>query len=452
MIRGLGMSSDGKGKSLWAPRKEGQIKAMERAYRNGMEMGSLQYIEAHATSTSLGDATELNALAEVLSDKVPPGRKIPVTSVKANIGHALEVAGLASVVKAVLCMQHRTFVPAINIRTLNNKIDWQNVPICIPQQAAPWPEQPNGLPRRAGVNAFGIGGLNVHLLLEEYVAPLAAAQKAPIATGQAQLIEQDSIAVVGIGCIFPGAPTPSAFWKLIAEGRDPKGPVPAGRWRPDLAYKPGVIEPYRSPTLLGGYITDFAYDWRKHKLPPKQLEQADPLQFMLLEAADQALIDAGYDKKEFDRTRTAAIVGTDFGSDFGAQLQAGLRLPYIEQLLKRSLARANVDAAKAHELTQQFATVLLKHWPALIDESGSFSTSTLASRITKTMNLMGGAVAIDSGDTSAAAALATSVDLLLSGDCDTLFCAAVRANGAGPIRGHGSRRRVGAVRAVGRNL
>ena len=424
VIRGLGMSSDGKGKSLWAPRKEGQIKAMERAYRNGLEMSTLQYIEAHATSTSLGDATELNALAEVLSDKLPAGRKIPVTSVKANIGHALEAAGLASVVKAVLCMQHRTFVPAINIRALNNKIDWQNVPIYIPQQAAPWPEQPNGLPRRAGVNAFGIGGLNVHLLMEEYVAQSAASHATPVANQQVPSSEQGSIAVVGMGCIFPGAPTPAAFWKLIADARDPKGPVPPGRWRPDLAYKPGVAEPYRSPTTLGGYITDFAYDWRKHKLPPKQLEQADPLQFMLLEAADQALIDAGYDKKEFDRTRTAAIVGTDFGSDFGAQLQVGLRLPYIEQILKKSLLRRNIDGTRSHELTQQYARVLLKHWPALIDESGSFSTSTLASRITKTMNLMGGAVAIDSGDASAAAALATSIDLLLSGDCDTLFCAA----------------------------
>ena len=168
IVMGLGMSCDGRGKSLWAPRKEGQVKAMERAYRHGLDMGTLQYIEAHATSTSLGDATELNALTEVLGGKFPPGKKIPITSVKANIGHALEAAGVSSVIKAVLCMQHKTFVPAINIQSLNAKINWETAPFYIPRELTAWPEQPNGLPRRAAVNAFGIGGLNMHIVLEEF--------------------------------------------------------------------------------------------------------------------------------------------------------------------------------------------------------------------------------------------------------------------------------------------
>ena len=108
LCMGIGASSDGRGKSLWAPRKEGQVAAMERAYRGGLDMGSLQYVEAHATSTGLGDATELNSLSDVLSGSVPAGTKIPVTSVKANIGHTLEAAGIAGLIKTVLCMQHRT--------------------------------------------------------------------------------------------------------------------------------------------------------------------------------------------------------------------------------------------------------------------------------------------------------------------------------------------------------
>ena len=132
-------------------------------------------------------------------------------------------------------------------------------------------------------------------------------------------------------------------------------------------------------------------------MPPKQVQQADPLQFMLLDAADQALIDAGYDKKEFDRTRVGVLVGTEFGGDFslavgawpavaahGADSQAVVRQAW--RCAGRRRPRSRRDSA----------TSLLKHWPALVDESGSFSTSTLASRITKTMNLMGGAAAIDS--------------------------------------------------------
>jgi acyl transferase domain-containing protein len=429
IVLGAGMSSDGKGKSLWAPRKEGQVKAMERAYRNGLDMGSLQYIEAHATSTSLGDATELNSLADILADKFTPGKKIPVASVKANIGHALEAAGVSSLIKTVLCLQHRTFVPAINIKALNTKIDWEKVPFYVPLQAAPWPEQPDGLPRRAGVNAFGIGGLNMHVVLEEFTEERRArlremwpASTIPRAGGAASEDEQ-AVAIIGMGCILPGADHPAKLWDLIASGRDPKGPTPAGRWRTDIGHEPGAARAYRTPSILGGYITEYAYDWRKHKQPPKQVQQADPLQFMLLDTADQALVDAGYDKKNFDRTRVGVLVGTEFGGDFSTQLGLGLRLPHIASLLKPMLARRGTSAADAERITDELAEVMLKHWPALIDESGSFSTSTLASRITKTMNLMGGAAAIDASNTSSAAALAIATDILVSGDCDMMICA-----------------------------
>ena len=429
VIRGLGMSSDGRGKSLWAPRKEGQIKAMERAYRHDVELNSLQYIEAHATSTNLGDATELNALTEVLGKKFPPGKKIPITSVKANIGHALEAAGVSSVIKTVLCLQHRTFVPAINIESLNTKIDWDKVPFYINREVAPWPEQTNGLPRRAGVNAFGIGGLNLHIVLEEFTESQRAQLTSRYKTnGQAahpatpKSTESEAVAVIGIGCIFPGASHPAKFWELLTSGRDPKGASPPGRISPE-SHEPGSRRPYRTPTTLGGYITDFVYDWRKHKEPPKHVQQADPLQFMLLVAAEQALIDSGYDKKEFDRTRLGVLVGTEFGGDFSAQLELGLKLPHIEQILQHSMGGRGVAADRAAKIAAEFSDVMLKHWPALIDESGSFSTSTLASRITKTMNLMGGAAAIDSSDTSSAAALSASVDMLLSGDCDMMICA-----------------------------
>ncbi|MEI7863245.1 MAG: polyketide synthase, partial [Planctomycetota bacterium] len=95
VIRGIGVASDGKGKSLWAPRQEGQMLAVERAYPSTDDIGRLDYIEAHATSTQVGDATELGALATLMGQHLPPGKKIPIGSVKANIGHTLETAGMA---------------------------------------------------------------------------------------------------------------------------------------------------------------------------------------------------------------------------------------------------------------------------------------------------------------------------------------------------------------------
>ncbi len=83
-----------------------------------------------------GDATELETLGEVLGPKMPPGKRIAITSVKANIGHSLEAAGVAGLIKTILCMQHQTIPPAINLATLNPKIDWKSAPYYIPQTAA----------------------------------------------------------------------------------------------------------------------------------------------------------------------------------------------------------------------------------------------------------------------------------------------------------------------------
>ena len=77
--------------------------------------------------------------------------------------------------------------------------------------------------------------------------------------------DDNAIAIVGMGCVLPGAGNLPKYWELLASGRDPKGPAPADRWRTDLGYRPGAGEPYRSPANLGGFITDFQYDWRAHK-------------------------------------------------------------------------------------------------------------------------------------------------------------------------------------------
>ena len=331
---------------------------------------------------------------------------------------------MAGVIKVVLAMQHRMIPPAINIRQLNPKIDWERVPVYVPTAAIPWPEPAPGQPRRAGVNAFGIGGLNMHLVLDEFhqTHHSLALQASPSAGKRAT--DESAIAIVGMGCVLPGAGNLPKYWELLAAGRDPKCPAPPDRWRSDLAYRPGGPEAYRSPATLGGFITDFQYDWRAHKLPPKQVAQADPLQFMLLEAADEALKDAGYDRRQLERAGVGVVVGTEFGGDFACQLQMGLRLPPMQQILAASLARRGLAADRIARVQQQFATALLDHWPALIDETGSFSTSSLASRIGKTWDLMGGAATIDAGAASSLAALAISVDMLLCGDCDMMVCAA----------------------------
>ena len=421
VIRGLGVASDGKGKSLWAPRQEGQVLAVERAYPDPADIARIEYIEAHATSTQVGDATELAALSSLMSRHLPAGHTIPIGSVKANIGHTLETAGIASLVKVVLAMEHGVIPPGTTARALNEEFDWAGGPFSVPFAPLPWQRHADGSPRLAAVNAFGIGGLNVHVALAEHVP--AAAPPVP-RIPRAGDPEADAIAIVGTGCVLPGALTVEAFYELLDRGDTAIGLVPTDRWDAARALDRSGPRAWHTTSDIGGFVRDFAYDWRRHKVPPKQIAAANPLQFMLLEAADAALADAGGPEAGLDRTRTGVVVGTLFGGDFANQLQLGLRLPETRTYLEAALGRRGVAAADIPGVVEAYEKKVLERYPALVDETGSFTSSTLASRLTKTFDLMGGALALDAGDCSSLAALAAAVDMLRQGTCDAMLCAA----------------------------
>ncbi|MFZ4764154.1 MAG: beta-ketoacyl synthase N-terminal-like domain-containing protein, partial [Roseimicrobium sp.] len=411
VIRGLGMSSDGRGKSLWAPRKEGQIEAIRRAYQDGARPEHVQYVEAHGTSTQLGDATELESLNEVLGQTWPSGTKTPVTSVKANIGHTRETAGLAGLIKTLLAMERGVIPPAASFSTPSSKIPWDQLPFEVPRVALPWVRPADGRPRCAAVDAFGIGGLNVHLVVEEApLSPGAVKSSVSLPRVAAPAPEDHSIAIVGRSAIFAGARTLEAYWELLKSGHDPKVLAPPERWGSD-------------PPALGGFVTDFDYDWKKHKIPPRQLQTADPLQFMLLDATEQALREAGLDKRGLDHHRTCVIVGTCFGGDFSGLLNAALRLPSFRRMMVAALQQAKMHDAAITAIVQTLEQAFLANNLSLQDETGSYTASTLASRIARTLDLMGGAMAVDAGGSSSLAAVGAAVDLLSARACDMVICA-----------------------------
>lgn len=406
VIRGIGMSSDGRGRSLWAPRKEGQFEAIQRAYSAEVRPDSVQMVEAHATSTQVGDATEMEALAQFYSQHLPAGVKLPIGSVKSNIGHTLETAGLAGLVKTVLAMQNETIPPTVNVLKPSDSIPWQDIPFRLADQCQSWPENHNA-PRRAAVNAFGIGGLNVHLVVDEYPPPTELKAKV---LGTKPAFEP--VAIIGRGMVIPGSLSVEAFRDFLLNPSSQLVDVPWDRMHAG------------SGLPKCGFIRDFHYDWRKHKIPPKQIDQANPLQFMLLESAEQALREAGILDREFDRKRTAVVVGSPFGGDFGNALFAGLRLPEFREHLLGCLVEKGIKSADAQSLVQQYEQVFLAANPALLDETGSFTSSTLASRLTKTFDLMGGAMAIDASDTSGLASLWVACGLLQGRTASHVLCAA----------------------------
>ncbi|WP_338848936.1 amino acid adenylation domain-containing protein [Massilia sp. W12] len=176
VIIGSGVNQDGRTNGITVPSGEAQQRLIRQVCAQaGVTPGSLQYIEAHGTSTPVGDPIEANALGQILADGRQPGSACYIGSVKTNIGHTEAAAGVAGLIKTTLALKHKLIPPHINLREVNPKLNLDDQPFDIPRQPTAWPEHEG--PARAGVNSFGFGGTNAHVLLEE--APAAVAPQAP---------------------------------------------------------------------------------------------------------------------------------------------------------------------------------------------------------------------------------------------------------------------------------
>ena len=164
VIRAVGASSDGKGKGITAPNPKGQKLAVEKAFEQvDYNPGDVGLLEAHGTGTRVGDATELNALNEIFAPYAKPGT-IGLGSVKSQIGHAKAAAGIAALIKTSLALYNKVLPPSINFETPNPIVDWATCPFRVITKTQEWPA---GKIRRANVSAFGFGGTNFHVAMEE---------------------------------------------------------------------------------------------------------------------------------------------------------------------------------------------------------------------------------------------------------------------------------------------
>ena len=169
VLLGTGGASDGKGKGITAPNPAGQRLAIARAWHNaGVDLATASCIEAHGTSTRVGDAAELESLTSLLGGGQLPAGSIALGSVKSNIGHLKAAAGPAGLLKLVMALNEKVLPPSLNFRDPNPNVDWAATPFAVNTELREW-RAPAGGVRRGGVSAFGFGGTNFHAVLEEYV-------------------------------------------------------------------------------------------------------------------------------------------------------------------------------------------------------------------------------------------------------------------------------------------
>lgn len=169
VILASGANADGGRKTgLTIPSSQGQMELMRSVLaRAGISAGDVDYVEAHGTGTAIGDPIETAAIGAVYGQQRPDNQPLPIGSVKSNLGHLEPASGMAGLVKALLVLKHREVPPSIHLEQPNPKIDfagWRLIPVTERLSLSGDAERP----RIVGLNSFGFGGANAHLLLQEY--------------------------------------------------------------------------------------------------------------------------------------------------------------------------------------------------------------------------------------------------------------------------------------------
>ena len=170
VIKGSSVNNDGWQKvSYAAPNLEAQASVVSQALaKAGVDASTIDYIETHGTGTNLGDPIEIAGLTQAFRETSPENGYCAIGSVKTNIGHLANAAGIAGLIKTVLALKYQQIPASLHFKKPNPHIDFENSPFFVNTQLSPWKAKES--PRRAGVSSFGMGGTNVHLVLEE--APL----------------------------------------------------------------------------------------------------------------------------------------------------------------------------------------------------------------------------------------------------------------------------------------
>ncbi|MDQ0956315.1 phthiocerol/phenolphthiocerol synthesis type-I polyketide synthase D [Streptomyces sp. B4I13] len=189
VIRGSAVNSDGRSAGLMAPNPHAQRALLQSALRDARaEALDVDYVEAHGTGTLLGDPIEADALGDVLGEGRTADRPLLIGSVKSNLGHLEGAAGIVGLIKTVLSLHHGQLPATLHFQRPNPHIDFTGLGLRVVTEATPWPRRPH-TPALAGVSAFGFGGTNAHVVLEEAPPP---AMTAPVQSTTAHPEAADS--------------------------------------------------------------------------------------------------------------------------------------------------------------------------------------------------------------------------------------------------------------------
>ena len=396
VIRGVGLANDGRGRGLLAPCPEGQVRALRRAYAEaGVRPTDLGLLECHATGTTVGDAAELRSAAEVFAGC----DDLPIGSLKSNLGHLITVAGLAGLLKVLACFEAGARAPTLHADDPSPAL--QDGPFRLLTAAEPWPDDE---PRRAAVSAFGFGGNNAHLIVEQWRPRSAPAGRAPTPDVSADAAPprvlphvpvdphappdpDDAVAIVGLGVRIGGCASADEFAALLF---DPGLPAPTPR--------------IDAVALARGDV----------RFPPADLRESLGQQTAVLAAAIAAMSDRTGPPVPSDRAGVIVGMGCD-----AEVARAGARWRSATWADGLARAGAPVDAAWAARAADAFLPPLRA--PRVL----GVMPNLVANRLSSHFDLGGPGFTVSAEEASGLVALAEAARLVRSGALDLAIAAAV---------------------------
>lgn len=409
VIGGIGLSNDGRGKFLLSPHPKGQRLAFERAYELGqISAKDTDYLECHATGTPLGDVTELNSISDFFATQ---NVKPLLGSVKSNMGHLLTAAGMTGLLKVLLSMQHEVIPSNINLEeSVKAENGWMGETQLI-NEATPWTNKN----KQAGINSFGFGGTNAHMVVQNYDKDQPQAKSnAPV--------KLQPMSIIGMDAHFGDCTNLEDFYSTIYNGKQHFQDLPKGRWKgfdenKNLLQRFG-FEDGKAPK--GAYIEDFEIDLLRYKIQPKEAETLEPQQALILKVADNALKDAGLDES----SNVAVLIAME--SELA--IHHYLARWDVTWQLKEALKENNIELTEEQEKELEELCKngnYFREGSQTPSQHTSFVGNIMASRIAALWDFSGAAFTVSAGENSVFKALEIAQNLLSLGEVDAVVVGGV---------------------------
>ncbi len=370
LIAAVGLANDIEG-NLLLPASEGQLRAMHSAYASaGWSPADIDLLECHATGTPVGDRIEFASLQQLRHGL--PAHPCVIGSVKSTVGHLLTGANAAGLMKVLLAFKHRELPPSANFSNPAAGIDLVHSPFRILERAQPWPARATGKPRRAAVSGFGFGGIDAHLLVEEWIG-----QSVPAAPDRAGSAGQPTIVITSMAC-------------RSASNQDPTESANNLLLDPDPPCQP---------------LHDCAIPYGVFPIPPVEMNEMLGQQLLLLQVAEE--VQASSARR--DNLKTGVFIAVELEIRTALFHTRWWLMPFWSQQAASDRARA-LDQASL---------------PLTANRTMGALASIAASRIARTYRCGGPAFTISALEHSGLAALEVAQSMLRSGEIDRAIVGSV---------------------------